>query len=218
MVINYGLSAPVPRRSKRAICSEVWVYRFVFLTTAAACHAGAQLGFESRQKEVATTATCRSRSATAVTLNSTSRFKIQDRRSTTVNSPILHQINSTMSTRTILHQIKMPRAIPRSFSTTAYLASSTPASHAYHIPHNPAAGPSRPPPPPTPTRATSEKPTLTPEEQEVIDRIVRVDQAGELGANWIYRGQKMAMGLRGDRKAVKQIDVCSVSVRYMLGG
>jgi demethoxyubiquinone hydroxylase (CLK1/Coq7/Cat5 family) len=41
----------------------------------------------------------------------------------------------------------------------------------------------------------------------VIDRIVRVDQAGELGANWIYRGQKMAMGLRGDRKAVKQIDV-----------
>jgi hypothetical protein len=80
MVINYGLSAPVPRRSKRAICSEVWVYRFVFLTTAAACHAGAQLGFESRQKEVATTATCRSRSATAVTLNQLqdSRSKIDD--------------------------------------------------------------------------------------------------------------------------------------------
>jgi len=50
---------------------------------------------------------------------------------------------------------------------------------------------------------------LTAEEQQVIDRIVRVDQAGELGANWIYRGQKMAMGLRGDRKAVKQIDVCT---------
>jgi len=42
----------------------------------------------------------------------------------------------------------------------------------------------------------------------VIDRIVRVDQAGELGANWIYRGQKMGMSIRGDRKAVKQIDVC----------
>ena len=41
----------------------------------------------------------------------------------------------------------------------------------------------------------------------MIDRIVRVDQAGELGANWIYRGQKLGMGLRGDRKAVKQIDV-----------
>ena len=42
----------------------------------------------------------------------------------------------------------------------------------------------------------------------MIDRIVRVDQAGELGANWIYRGQKMGMSIRGDRKAVKQIDVC----------
>ena len=41
----------------------------------------------------------------------------------------------------------------------------------------------------------------------MIDRIVRVDQAGELGANWIYRGQKMGMSIRGDRKAVKQIDV-----------
>jgi demethoxyubiquinone hydroxylase (CLK1/Coq7/Cat5 family) len=50
----------------------------------------------------------------------------------------------------------------------------------------------------------------------VIDRIVRVDQAGELGANWIYRGQKMGMSIRGDRKAVKQIDVCPHSILRLL--
>ena len=96
----------------------------------------------------------------------------------------------------------------RSFTSSVYNAQK--ASHAYHIPPTPGAGPSRPTPPPARTRATSEKPILTPEEQQVIDRIVRVDQAGELGANWIYRGQKMGMSIRGDRKAVKQIDVCLV--------
>ena len=96
----------------------------------------------------------------------------------------------------------------RSFASSAYNAQK--ASHAYHIPPTPGAGPSRPTPPPPKTRATTEKPILTPEEQQVIDRIVRVDQAGELGANWIYRGQKMGMSIRGDRKAVKQIDVCLV--------
>lgn len=99
---------------------------------------------------------------------------------------------------------KILRPASRSFSSTLAFGS---ASHAYHIPHVPTAGPSRPPPPPAPTRATTERPILTPEEQQVIDRIVRVDQAGELGANWIYRGQKLGMGIRGDRKAVKQIDV-----------
>jgi hypothetical protein len=98
----------------------------------------------------------------------------------------------------------------RSFTSSVYNAQK--ASHAYHIPPTPGAGPSRPTPPPSPTRATSEKPILTPEEQQVIDRIVRVDQAGELGANWIYRGQKMGMSIRGDRKAVKQIDVCPDSI------
>jgi len=98
----------------------------------------------------------------------------------------------------------------RSFASSAYNAQK--ASHAYHIPPTPGAGPSRLPPPPPRTRATSEKPILTAEEQQVIDRIVRVDQAGELGANWIYRGQKMGMSIRGDRKAVKQIDVCLRSI------
>lgn len=107
--------------------------------------------------------------------------------------------------------MSIPRLLPRNinsirlFTTSAYNAQK--ASHAYHIPPTPGAGPSRPSPRPPATRATSEKPVLTPEEQEVIDRIVRVDQAGELGANWIYRGQKMGMSIRGDRRAVKQIDV-----------
>lgn len=107
--------------------------------------------------------------------------------------------------------MSIPRTLPRSvlqarsFVSSAYNAQK--ASHAYHIPPTPGAGPSRPPPPPPRTKATTEKPILTAEEQQVIDRIVRVDQAGELGANWIYRGQKMGMSIRGDRKAVKQIDV-----------
>ena len=107
--------------------------------------------------------------------------------------------------------MSIPRTLPRnvlqarSFVSSAYNAQK--ASHAYHIPPTPGAGPSRPPPPPIRTKATTEKPILTAEEQQVIDRIVRVDQAGELGANWIYRGQKMGMSIRGDRKAVKQIDV-----------
>ena len=116
--------------------------------------------------------------------------------------------------------MSIPRLIPRnilqarSFASSAYNAQK--ASHAYHIPPTPGAGPSRLPPPPPRTKATSEKPILTPEEQQVIDRIVRVDQAGELGANWIYRGQKMGMSIRGDRKAVKQIDVCPHSILRLL--
>ena len=56
--------------------------------------------------------------------------------------------------------------------------------------------------------ATTETPAdLTPAQKELVARIIRVDQAGEVGANWIYRGQKMAMALRGDTKSVKQIEV-----------
>lgn len=36
---------------------------------------------------------------------------------------------------------------------------------------------------------------------------MRVDQAGELGANWIYRGQKWGSAMRGDSKTVKQVEV-----------
>ena len=60
---------------------------------------------------------------------------------------------------------------------------------------------------------TETAPDLTPAQKAIIARIIRVDQAGEVGANWIYRGQKLAMALRGDTKSVKQIEVGRVSRR-----
>jgi hypothetical protein len=48
---------------------------------------------------------------------------------------------------------------------------------------------------------------LTDAQRELIHRIVRVDQAGELGANWIYRGQKWGSGVRGDGRTVKDVEV-----------
>lgn len=120
--------------------------------------------------------------------------------------------------------ILLPARPARLFSSTPFflhakpLGSSDPepASYAYAIPPpSGGAGPSRSTPQPTPTRATTESPNLSLEQKQVIDRIIRVDQAGELGANWIYRGQKAAMALRGDWKAVKQIEV-GASVRFMV--
>ncbi|GAA5916418.1 hypothetical protein JCM6882_001555 [Rhodosporidiobolus microsporus] len=59
------------------------------------------------------------------------------------------------------------------------------ASSAY-LPRDPK---SAQPSPELDARATSETPELTPEQRDVIEKIVRVDQAGELGANYIYYGQ-----------------------------
>lgn len=39
---------------------------------------------------------------------------------------------------------------------------------------------------------------ITPEQRRVLDAALRVDQAGELAANWIYRGQMAVLG--GDRQ------------------
>ncbi|ORY20705.1 ubiquinone biosynthesis protein Coq7, partial [Naematelia encephala] len=47
---------------------------------------------------------------------------------------------------------------------------------------------------------------LTDTEKALVDRIIRVDQAGELGANWIYRGQAFGSRLRGDLKTVKDVE------------
>ncbi|WWD22140.1 hypothetical protein CI109_106629 [Kwoniella shandongensis] len=57
-----------------------------------------------------------------------------------------------------------------------------------------------------PPEATTSTPSLTPEHRALVDRIIRVDQAGELGANWIYRGQKWAMEIKGDKKTAAQIE------------
>lgn len=35
---------------------------------------------------------------------------------------------------------------------------------------------------------------LSKEQREVLEEMIRVDQAGELGANWIYRGQYAVLG------------------------
>ncbi len=39
--------------------------------------------------------------------------------------------------------------------------------------------------------------------------MIRVDQAGELGANWIYKGQKLVMEVLGDKATAKQVEVSS---------
>lgn len=104
----------------------------------------------------------------------------------------------------------------RSHSTGA--SDTVKPSHAYI--HPSASFPNAPPTPnskPTSSHSSNagdgqdgsifDVPDLTAEEKEVIARIIRVDQAGELGANWIYRGQKLGAGLRGKPKTVKQIEV-----------
>lgn len=35
---------------------------------------------------------------------------------------------------------------------------------------------------------------LSKEQREILEEMIRVDQAGELGANWIYRGQYAVLG------------------------
>jgi len=85
------------------------------------------------------------------------------------------------------------------------------ASHAY-IPPSPSPTASHSKPqigsgPSSSSTAAITTPSLSPDQHEVISQIIRVDQAGELGANWIYRGQKWAMGVRGDRETEKEIEV-----------
>ncbi|KAG1843591.1 COQ7-domain-containing protein [Suillus subalutaceus] len=40
----------------------------------------------------------------------------------------------------------------------------------------------------------STSPDIPPEQREILDRALRVDQAGEIAANWIYRGQFAVLG------------------------
>ena len=92
--------------------------------------------------------------------------------------------------------------LTRSLASHAYIPPSTAASSSTL----PTGGPSHLNP------ATSTTPDLTPVQHEVISRIIRVDQAGELGANWIYRGQKWAMGLRNDTATQQEIEVSSLTI------
>lgn len=91
------------------------------------------------------------------------------------------------------------------------------ASHAYNPPR-PAFTPGPPGPPPAakagpstprapPNPATTTSPTLPPDHRRLLEEIVRVDHAGELGANWIYRGQKWGSQMRGDKRTAEQVEV-----------
>ncbi|KAF9959820.1 hypothetical protein BGZ72_008738 [Mortierella alpina] len=46
----------------------------------------------------------------------------------------------------------------------------------------------------TPSSDTVPPLRLSKEQREVLEEMIRVDQAGELGANWIYRGQYAVLG------------------------
>jgi len=84
------------------------------------------------------------------------------------------------------------------------------ASSAYFAPKSPnhpaPSSPSTIPSSSSTHAATKTSPTLSPADTALIASIVRVDQAGELGANWIYRGQKYGSLLRGDTATAKQVE------------
>ena len=71
----------------------------------------------------------------------------------------------------------------RHVSTTLKSPLSTRASETYTHPSN------------TLDAAVSTTPhDITPEQRRALDAALRVDQAGELAANWIYRGQMVVLG------------------------
>ncbi|CAG8776487.1 6918_t:CDS:2, partial [Racocetra persica] len=43
-------------------------------------------------------------------------------------------------------------------------------------------------------KSTTKNDKLTAEQKKLIDGMIRVDQAGEIGANWIYKGQMAILG------------------------
>lgn len=87
---------------------------------------------------------------------------------------------------------EIPYATP-STPSAAYLPThpKTPASEAPNLPR----------------AATEETPELTPVQRRVLERLIRVDQAGELGANYIYRGQHAVVKLKGDKKTTDLVQV-----------
>ncbi|WRT64987.1 uncharacterized protein IL334_001928 [Kwoniella shivajii] len=92
------------------------------------------------------------------------------------------------------------------------------ASHAYVPPsiHPSSSSPSSSSISSIPKEATMSTPDLNPDQRKLVDSIIRVDQAGELGANWIYRGQKWAMDLKGDKVTSKQVEEMWENERHHL--
>ncbi|GAA5876108.1 hypothetical protein JCM1840_002771 [Sporobolomyces johnsonii] len=55
-------------------------------------------------------------------------------------------------------------------------------------------------------RAVTETPELTPAQRDILEKIIRVDQAGELGANYIYYGQHAVLKhLTRDRRTTELV-------------
>ncbi|VDC05356.1 unnamed protein product [Peniophora sp. CBMAI 1063] len=78
---------------------------------------------------------------------------------------------------------RLSRSLARLSSTTASSSSSRLASTVYTYP------------PPIPDASTSSTPqNLTEKQREALDAALRVDQAGEIAANWIYAGQAAVLG------------------------
>jgi 3-demethoxyubiquinol 3-hydroxylase len=46
---------------------------------------------------------------------------------------------------------------------------------------------------------------LTPKQRETLDSALRVDHAGEIAANWIYKGQMMVLGSHPSAGALIQV-------------
>lgn len=64
----------------------------------------------------------------------------------------------------------------------------------------------------TASPATKSSPTtLTPKQRRIIEEIIRVDQAGELGANVIYQGQKAVFARQGKVELANLIQVSRLS-------
>lgn len=53
---------------------------------------------------------------------------------------------------------------------------------------------------------------LSKEQRELLEEMIRVDQAGELGANWIYRGQYAVLG--SDKKVGPLLQVGPLSLFF----
>src|SRR4051812_39476529 len=95
----------------------------------------------------------------------------------------------------------------RSWRSVRIASIRTLASHAYHPPSSPNAHASSSRSPLPATATTSTPADLSPQQRLLIERTIRVDQAGELGANWIYKGQKLVMDVLGEKKTAQQVEV-----------
>ncbi|SGY69920.1 BQ5605_C004g03078 [Microbotryum silenes-dioicae] len=58
---------------------------------------------------------------------------------------------------------------------------------------------------PDPAATTSTPSTLTDRQRHVLEQILRVDQAGELGANWIYKGQHAVLKRKRDGRVANLV-------------